>query len=229
MNKIVLKGNPPVTVGLRISTRARQIALRICGQDGRVTLTVPANQPLDQALDFVHEKSDWIRHKLSKLTPPELPAFGNQIMFEGRLHDVLPGPGRKVVQRDVALLVPGAPEQVPTRLRIFLAYAARDRLVEAADRHSRALGRNYRKIALRDTRSRWGSCSSAGRLMFSWRLVMAPPEVLDYVAAHEVAHLEEMNHSPAYWKVVSRLLPGYEAPRRWLKRNGQDLHRYRFD
>ena len=228
MNKIVLKGNPPVTVDLKRSARARQINLKVCGQDGRVTLTVPVNQPLEPAVDFAHEKSDWIRRKLSKISPPELPAFGNKIMFEGGMHYVLPGSGRKVVQCDGTLLVPGAAEQVPARLRVFLFHAARDRLVEAADRHSRALGRNYRKIALRDTRSRWGSCSSAGRLMFSWRLVMAPPEVLDYVAAHEVAHLEEMNHSPTYWKVVSRLLPGYETPRRWLKRNGQDLHRYRF-
>ena len=229
MYEYVLEGNPPVTIGLRRSSRARRIGLRVCRQDGRVTLTVPANQPLDQALDFVHEKSDWIRRQLSDLMLRELPAFGNKIMFEGRMHWMLPGSGRKVVQSDGALLVPGASEQVPARLRVFLMHAARDRLVEAADRHSRALGRKYRKIAFRDTRSRWGSCSSEGRLMFSWRLVMAPPEVLDYVAAHEVAHLEEMNHSPAYWKVVSRLLPEYEAPRRWLKRNEQDLHRYRFD
>ena len=229
MNTYVLKGNPPVNVGLRKSARARHMNLKVHGQDGRVTLTVPANQPLDQAFDFLHEKADWIRRKVSEIMPPELPAFGNQIMFEGRMHYVLPGSSRKVVQCDGTLLVPGAGEQVPARLRVFMAYAARDRLIEAADRYSRALGRKYCKIAIRDTRSRWGSCSSEGRLMFSWRLVMAPLEVLDYVAAHEVAHLEEMNHSPAYWKVVSRLLPGYEAPRSWLKRNGQNLHRYRFD
>lgn len=229
MHTFMLKGNPPVPVYLKRSARARRICLRVCGQDGRVTLTVPANLHLNEAYDFAHGKSDWIRRNLSNLSPTELPAFGNQIMFEGRLHNVLPGSGRKVVQSDGKLLVPGAAEQLPARLKAFLQHAARDRLVEAADRYSCALGRKFNKIAIRDTRSRWGSCSSAGRLMFSWRLVMAPPEVLDYVAAHEVAHLEEMNHSPTYWKVVSRLLPGYETPRRWLKRNGQDLHRYRFD
>ncbi|MGR3434759.1 MAG: M48 family metallopeptidase, partial [Shimia sp.] len=81
---------------------------------------------------------------------------------------------------------------------------------------------------LRDTRSRWGSCSAAGGLNYSWRLVMAPPEVLDYVAAHEVAHLAQMNHSPRFWAEVAGLMPGYEAPRGWLRRHGADLHRYRF-
>jgi hypothetical protein len=91
------------------------------------------------------------------------------------------------------------------------------------------LGRPYTRITLRDTRSRWGSCASSGALSYSWRLIMAPPEVLDYVAAHEVAHLAEMNHSAAYWAGVARLLPGYEAPRQWLRAHGAGLHRYRFD
>ncbi|RMD90830.1 MAG: M48 family peptidase, partial [Alphaproteobacteria bacterium] len=106
---------------------------------------------------------------------------------------------------------------------------AREALAAACDRHAARLGRRYGRLSLRDTRSRWGSCSAEGNLNFSWRLVMAPPEVLDYVAAHEVAHLAEMNHSPAFWALVERLFPAHEAPRRWLRENGASLHRYRFD
>ncbi|MBE0554766.1 MAG: M48 family metallopeptidase, partial [Rhodobacteraceae bacterium] len=91
------------------------------------------------------------------------------------------------------------------------------------------LGRRVTGITLRDTRSRWGSCTAAGRLMFSWRLIMAPPAVLDYVAAHEAAHLVEMNHSPAYWAVVGRIFPGWQAQRGWLRRHGPGLHALRFD
>jgi predicted metal-dependent hydrolase len=91
------------------------------------------------------------------------------------------------------------------------------------------LGRRFSRLSLRDTRSRWGSCSSRGGLSYSWRLILAPPDVLDYVAAHEVAHLAEMNHSPAFWALVARLCPGYQAPRGWLRREGAGLHRYRFD
>ncbi|MFM2356655.1 MAG: hypothetical protein RLZZ528_2391, partial [Pseudomonadota bacterium] len=110
----------------------------------------------------------------------------------------------------------------------FLRVAARTRLNAACDRFAAALGRPYSRIALRDTRSRWGSCTQDGGLMFSWRLVMAPPEVLDYVAAHEVAHLAEMNHSDAFWSVVARLYPDHARQRRWLKAEGSLLHGYRF-
>jgi len=90
------------------------------------------------------------------------------------------------------------------------------------------LGRSYARLSLRDTRSRWGSCTSDGGLMYSWRLIMAPPEVLDYVAAHEVAHLAQMNHSPAFWAEVTKIYGDYAAPRNWLRANGSTLHRYKF-
>ncbi len=90
-------------------------------------------------------------------------------------------------------------------------------------------GRNYSRLTLRDTRSRWGSCSASGALSYSWRLILAPSEVLDYVAAHEVAHLKEMNHSSAFWDTVTRIHGPYEVQRGWLRSDGAALHRYRFD
>ena len=90
------------------------------------------------------------------------------------------------------------------------------------------LGKGYTRLTLRDTRSRWGSCTSDGGLMFSWRLIMAPPSVLDYVAAHEVAHLAQMNHSPAFWAEVTRIYGDFDPPRQWLRTHGADLHRYQF-
>ena len=86
----------------------------------------------------------------------------------------------------------------------------------------------FTALALRDTRSRWGSCTHEGRLMYSWRLAMAPPEVLDYVAAHEVAHLAHMDHSPRFWAAVATLMPGYAPRRAWLRRNGADLMAWSF-
>jgi predicted metal-dependent hydrolase len=127
-----------------------------------------------------------------------------------------------------ALLVPPEPERAALRIATFLKSAARLRLAAAADRHAGRLGRNLGRLTLRDTRSRWGSCTASGDLMFSWRLVMAPPAVLDYVVAHEVAHFEEMNHSPAFWSVVARLCPDHRSHRKWLRREGATLHRYRF-
>lgn len=111
----------------------------------------------------------------------------------------------------------------------FLKTQARARLVAASDMYAARLGQPYRRITLRDTRSRWGSCSSQGALMYSWRLILAPPRVLHYVAAHEVAHLSEMNHSPAFWAVVAQLFGPCDAERRWLRQEGAALHRIRFD
>ena len=124
--------------------------------------------------------------------------------------------------------MPPDSDRQPLRIATFLKQAARVHLSGACDTHARALGLSYGRISLRDTRSRWGSCSTQGNLMFSWRLIMAPPQVLDYVAAHEVAHLVEMNHSAAYWAVVARVFPDHKAPRRWLRDQGATLHRYRF-
>ena len=110
----------------------------------------------------------------------------------------------------------------------WLKVLARDRLARASTHYAGLVGRSYSSLALRDTRSRWGSCSPGGRLMYSWRLIMAPPAVLDYVAAHEVAHLVELNHSPAYWAVVSRICPDWQGHRSWLHDQGSALHRLRF-
>ncbi len=134
---------------------------------------------------------------------------------------------RRAILEDGRLLLPGPAEDPAPRLAAFLRAAARDRLAAACDRHAARLGRPWRRLTLRDPRSRWGSCTAAGDLMFSWRLVLAPPPVLDYVAAHEVAHLARMDHSPAFWAVVDGLCPGWEASRDWLRREGAGLHRLR--
>jgi predicted metal-dependent hydrolase len=141
---------------------------------------------------------------------------------------IVTGNGRLVRPDGDMLLVPGAPDRVAARIAGFLKQTARDRLAASSDHYANALGRSYTRLTLRDTRSRWGSCTADGGLMYSWRLIMAPPEVLNYVAAHEVAHLAEMNHSDAFWQVVTRLYGDYRAPRRWLREKGGDLHRYRF-
>ena len=222
-----LPGVPPVPLVLRRSARARRISLRISQLDGRVTLTLPRNVAEREALAFAHEKEDWIRGHLDRRGGDVAVAPGAQVPVEGVARQVVAGPGRRVQLAPAQLAVPAS--AAGPRLQSWLRELARDRLTEASDAYAAELGRCYSRITLRDTRSRWGSCSSQGALMFSWRLVMAPPAVLRYVAAHEVAHLAEMNHSPAFWAVVERLYGPYEAPRAWLRNEGATLHRYRFD
>lgn len=222
-------GPPELEITLRRSSRARRMSLRVSGLDGQVTLTLPSRVAAAEGLAFARERAGWIAEALTRVPQVRRVGIGAVIPLEGVARAVLPGPPRGAVQvTEAGLVVPGDPAQAGVRVAAFLKAVARDRLVAASDRHAAALGRPYAGVTLRDTRSRWGSCTAAGALMYSWRLVMAPPEVLDYVAAHEVAHLAEMNHSPRYWAVLRRLLPGYEVPRRWLKAEGSALHGWQF-
>ncbi len=196
--------------------------------DGRVTLTLPRGVPQAEALDFAGSREGWIREQLEKGVEPTTIGLGAELPVLGDLRRVVAGSGRRVLHRPGEILVPGPAAQTGRRLQAWLKETARSELAFASDGYAAALGRQYGKITLRDTRSRWGSCSSEGALMYSWRLVMAPAEVLAYVAAHEVAHLAEMNHSRAFWATVERLYGDYRAPRAWLRREGHKLHRYRF-
>lgn len=228
MDRARLSGDPPVEIELRRSARARRYALRVSELDGRVTLTLPPRGSAAEALDFARAREGWIRRVLAAQGTVTTVGIGAALPFEGRLLTVTPAPVPAPRVENAALLVPPEPGRVAVRIAAFLKSAARTRLAAAADRHAGALGQEVGRLTLRDTRSRWGSCTAGGDLMFSWRLVMAPPAVLDYVAAHEVAHLREMNHSAAFWAVVGRLCPDYGRQRKWLRRRGRDLHRYRF-
>ncbi|WP_170754930.1 M48 family metallopeptidase [Ruegeria lacuscaerulensis] len=227
MGEHALPGTPRVRLTLRKSARARRISLRISQLDGRVTLTYPDGVPESEALKFAHLKADWIRQHLQDRPDPAVVQFGQMLPVEGTERRIVPAEGRRVLLRGDEIAVPEGAEA--KRLARFLKELARDRLTGACDDYAAMLGRSYSGLTIRDTRSRWGSCSSAGGLMFSWRLILAPSEILHYVAAHEVAHLVEMNHSRAFWAQVERIFGDYREQRRWLRDNGAQLHQYRFD
>ncbi len=228
MDRALLPGNPSIEIALRRSARARRFSLRVSRLDGRVTLTLPLRAREGDALDFARAQEGWIRKALSVLPLRRAVAEGDEIPLEGRGVILTRAAVRAPRVEGGRLLLPHSGAVGP-RVVAFLRHAARARLALACDSYARQVGRPYRTLALRDTRSRWGSCSSDGRLMFSWRLVMAPPSVLDYVAAHEVAHLVEMNHSPAFWRVVTGLKPDWQADRAWLRSEGHLLHGYLFE
>ena len=222
----ILPGEPPIAILSRVNRRARRITLRIGTADGRVTLTRPAGVSAARALAFAREREGWLREKLGSFPADIVVQAGCEVPVEGVPFRVEPARGRARVEGG-RLSVP-AGRAGPASAALLKALA-RDRLAAAADRHAAALGVSGGPLALRDPKGRWGSCSAAGRLMFSWRLAMAPPRVLDYVAAHEVAHRVRMDHSPAFWAVVERLRPDWRAARDWLRDEGPGLHRYRFD
>ena len=224
----VLPGSPPVEITLRRTNRARRMSLRVSRLDGRVTLSLPPMAREAEAVAFLRAQEDWIRKALANVVPGGTVGMGEEIPVEGRLVQLMPGQGRSVVLADGALLMPADTARAGVRVAAFLKTRARDRLAAASDHYAARIGRRYRTLTLRDTRSRWGSCTSDAGLMYSWRLIMAPPRVLDSVAAHEVAHLAEMNHSARFWAIVADLMPEYQTHRRWLKSEGHALHSYRF-
>ena len=228
VQQIMLPGSPTIGVLLRRSKRARRMSLRVSRLKGLVTLSLPISCPMAQAEKFVFEKESWIRAHLADLPPTAVAMFGGTFLYQGQLLTICPGQGRQVRAIGEELLVPGPEAMVGARVKAFLKLQARMRLQEATERYAVALGKPYGRLTLRDTTSRWGSCSTQGNINYSWRLIMAPPEVLNYVAADEVAHLAEMNHSARFWAVVERLFPNHAEQRAWLREHGEDLHRYLF-
>ncbi|MEY5037700.1 MAG: hypothetical protein RL472_806 [Pseudomonadota bacterium] len=223
-----LPGSPPLDITLRRSARARRFSLRVSRVDGRITLSLPLRARESEAMDFARAQEGWLRKALAQMPPADLVGIGAEIPIEGRTIRLIAGQGRRLMLEGDSLLVPGDAALAGARAQAWLKALARDRLVAASDHYAGLIGRKVARITLRDTRSRWGSCSHEGALMYSWRLIMAPPAVLTYVAAHEVAHMLEMNHSDRFWAVVDQLYPGWEAQRRWLHTQGAALHALRF-
>ncbi|MDT8343534.1 MAG: M48 family metallopeptidase [Thermohalobaculum sp.] len=219
----------PVAVRLNVSARARRFTLRLGAPGEDAVLTLPPGVPRLEAEQFLDRHAGWLDRALARQPQGIAVGPGVRLPVAGRMVEIVlaPGPRRAPVLREDALVVTGAGAAAP-RIAAWLREGARAALVPAVQGYAARLGCALRGVALRDTRSRWGSCSSAGRISFSWRLAMAPPGVLDYVAAHEAAHLAEMNHGPRFWALVERLRPGHAAERAWLKREGRALHAYRF-
>ncbi len=216
----------PLTV--KRHKNAKNMLLRLNARSGGVDLILPAWVSLKRGLDFVSEKQDWLAANLAQLAPLVPFQDGAVIPFQGIDHRIRHHQGRRggINQGDGEILVVCDAPHLERRVRDFLIAQAKSEISTIAQPMAAELGVTVKRITIRDTRSRWGSCSPAGRLNFSWRLILAPPDVLRYVVAHEVSHLREMNHGPAFWHLVDGLCPGNRPARAWLKRHGQDLHRY---
>ena len=213
--------DPEYTV--RRSDRARRIRVSVDPAHG-VQVTLPRRVALRDAERAVARLQPWIERRLAELAAAQaqVVARGDAIPFLGTTLRVVAQPRRsRVHRRGDALLVPQ--RDAGAAVERWLRRAARAEIEPRAHAAAWALGAEVARISVRDQRTRWGSCSSAGALSFSWRLVLAPEEVLDYVVWHEACHLRVMDHSPRFWALVAEHCPGYEAPRRWLRENATML------
>ena len=215
-------------VRVRLNPRARRMIVKVNPATGEVSVTVPSRRGLEAALDFARGEKDWISRQLAKAPGPVALVPGAVIPFRGTGHEIRAaarGPAPVWVQ-DGAIWVRGREVHAPRRVLDFLKTEARKTFEVRALACGLRLGVKPSRITVRDTASRWGSCSSARSLSFSWRLILAPEFVLDYVVAHEVAHLREMNHSARFWAHVKSLVADIDAPQDWLKVHGRELQRY---
>jgi predicted metal-dependent hydrolase len=219
---------------LKRNARARRIILRLDRAGRGVQITLPLRASRLKALDFAQSHADWIKARIARAPERITLAPGSIIPLKGVPHEIK----HIECQRGLVRVAPprsngpgfieiaGDEVHLARRCRDWLKAQAKKELLRASAAYAAAMGVSFRKVTIRDQTSRWGSCSTTGRLSYSWRLILAPPFVLDYVAAHEVAHLKHMNHGARYWALVRRHCPGFNRARVWMRANGRQLHSY---
>ena len=215
----------------RLSDRARRIALKVKTSDREVSVIVPSLRALPKAKKFARDQRDWIDVQLESLPPPQPFEPGGHVLIRGEIYELVspPGRGRPKINHERRVINVPSPDadSFPGRVRRLLIREAREELTAATHFYADKLGKRIGKISVRDTSSRWGSCitrKGEGHISYSWRLISAPPFVLDYVAAHECAHMVEDNHSAAFWAVCDSINDDVKKAKKWLKKNGAFLH-----
>jgi predicted metal-dependent hydrolase len=220
-------GATETTLVVRRHPRARRASIRLSADGQGIIAVVPARAPLEDAVAMARQHADWIRDQL-QAAPERVPFTDGAVLpVHGRQLVVCHiGAHRGVRDTGKLLVVGGRAEDISRHIEAWLRAEARRVLTDHVFAKLGEFGREPACIAIRDTRSRWGSCSSAGALSSSWRLILAPPEVLDYVVAHEMAHFTHPGHGPEFWRTVAQLTEHMDAGRAWLRRHGRGLFRY---
>jgi predicted metal-dependent hydrolase len=215
--------------------RAKRLTLRIDAGGRGLRITVPPGMPAVEVDRFLGRHQGWLEARLAKV--PDRPGVrpGIKIPVRGVPHLIVHEPGKRGTAAAVKseagpmLVVRGDQRHLPRRIADFLKREAKNDIEALVATHCQAVGKRAKAIRFKDTSSRWGSCTSDGSLSFSWRIMMAPPPVINYLVAHEVAHLREMNHGPKFWKLCTELCPDSERCKAWLKRNGGALQAISFE
>ncbi len=222
-------GTEQLDVVFRRHVNARRLVLRLNPEGTAAVVTVPRGVSRNRALDFARLSAPWLAERLEQRGKNVPLASGSVIPLRGVDHEIRHVPSRRgtvtVDPLSKLIHVPGEIAHVPRRLLDWLKATARAELIAASGKYAQAMGVTHKRIAVRDQRSRWGSCSATGDLSYSWRLILTPSYVLDYVAAHEVAHLKHLDHGAGFWRLVLAHCPEASRAKRWLKANGNGVHR----
>ncbi len=223
---VALPGGP-AQICWRRHARARRITLRIDAREGRVVVTLPGRAGRPAGLALLRQNAGWVSERLAALPASAPFADGASVMIDGVPHVIRHAPDAAggAWLADGVLHVAGDAAFLRRRVADFLRAEARRRFAAQAAAKAAQAGLALRRVTVKDTASRWGSCSSDGVVMFCWRLLMAPPHVQDYVVAHEVAHLRHMDHGREFWALTDALSPHRGRASAWLAREGARLLR----
>lgn len=221
-------GSRRVPLVFQPNKRARRIILRVDHESAGVVVVLPARASRDEGRRFALANEAWIRDRLAKLPPRVRFRDGAVIPFMGVDHVIRHRPrARGTVWRENGEIhVAGRIEHLSRRVEDWLRLQIRRDLERRALEKATEIGKSVKSITIRDPKSRWASCAADGKLSFSWRLVFAPRPVIDYVVAHEVAHLREMNHGTRFWRLCESLTPWSDWARQWMGEQGPALHRF---
>ncbi len=216
-----------VALKIRRHPRARHLILRIDDSGEGAVITIPQRAAIKDALKMANDKRQWILDGINN-HPKRTPfTHGTAIPYRGLEHTICHNPDAVGITAESGeILVGGKPEHLTRRLKDWLKKSARREIVSLVMEKTNVINKKPGRITLRDTRSRWGSCGPTGNLNFSWRLIMAPEYVLDYLVAHEVAHLAHHNHNKDFWSLTKTLASNMAAAHGWLEEKGKTLHSY---
>ena len=217
-----------MSVAFKRNARCKRMVLRLSADGASVVITLPPRASLATALRFAETSKPWISRTLRGRLPRVQFQHAHTIMFQGAPKTIVETGGKRglILLTDTEIHVPGDAAHVPRRLADWLKLQAKVELTKTSQLYAGLMQAKFNRLTLRDQTTRWGSCSATGDLSYSWRLILAPSFVLDYVAAHEVAHLSEMNHGPRFWRLVITHCKHAREARNWLRLHGRELHRY---
>jgi predicted metal-dependent hydrolase len=214
-----------------IHSKRKTVSL-IIQSDGKLTVRAPLRMSEVHILEFVQNHADWIRkHQAQIIAHPPSPAKqyidGELFLFLGKEYPLTISSHRRPLVSFSGQKFLLEKSQFPNARRLFtIWYKAQSRRVisQRVAYFSKQNKFSYKKIRISSARTRWGSCSSNGTLSFTWKLIMAPPEIIDYVVIHELVHTQIKNHSKKFWGKLGEILVDYKAQVQWLKQNGKNLH-----
>ena len=227
--KIIAYNGHKIPLRLRYNTKAKRIILRVDQETGGAIITLPPHSSKTEALSLVNERVDWIVDKIKGLPPKITLTDGQSLTLMGQLITIRHRPDLKMGVQLIGseMITSGKIEHLHRRIVDWLKKYTKEIIAPRAHNMASQLECKINRISIRDTKSRWGSCSSQGNLSFCWRLIMTPEWVLNYVIAHEVSHLKHMDHGPEFWQIVGTFGVKPKQARIWLNQHGRVLQRIR--